>query len=140
MNGRIKLTELMSKPAPSPSPENREAMSHIGLDEATDASDRCGRSAARGLFQGVILELENGNRDGVFYGAILGRIRLNPSVGISFVFEDAEGLWKVEINGSNLGDLHRELTLGRRESVNCTGGSVTAIEIKAWSPPGKKQV
>ena len=51
-------------------------------------------------------------------------------------FEDGEGLWRVEVTGNNLGGLHRDLTLGRRESIR-VGDSVTAIEIKAWTPPGK---
>jgi hypothetical protein len=105
-------------------------------DGATEADEKCRRATARGLFQGVILELENGDREGIFYGAILGRIRYNPSVGVSFLFEDGEGLWRVEVTGNNLGGLHRDLTLGRRESIR-VGASVTAIEIKAWTPPGK---
>ena len=106
-------------------------------EDAAEAADRCGRSSARGLFQGVILERESGDLEGVYYGAILGRVRYNPSVGVSFIFEDAEGLWKVTIAGRNLHDMHRELTLGRRESIRL-GDNVTEIDIKAWSPQPKK--
>jgi hypothetical protein len=41
------------------------------------------------------------------------------------------------IKGNNLEELHRELTLGRRESIHL-GAAVTAIKITAWSLPGKK--
>lgn len=106
-------------------------------EDAAEAEDGCGRASARGLFQGVLLELESGDKEGVYYGAILGRVRFNPSVGISFIFEDTEGLWKVTVTGRNLHRMHRDLTLGRRESIRM-GDNVTAIDIKAWSPPGKK--
>jgi hypothetical protein len=115
----------------------QEPLETVPDDEASEASDGCGRSATRGLFQGVILEMENGDREGIFYGAILGRVRFHPSVGISFIFEHGEGMWKVTISGNNLGNLHRELVLGRRESVRC-GDAVQSIGLKAWSPSGKK--
>lgn len=100
--------------------------------DAGEASDRCGRAANRGLIQGVILELPDGNREGVFYGSILGRVRFDPSRGIAFVFEDAEGMWKVTITGHDLHGLHRDLVLGRRESVRY-GEYVNGIEITAWT-------
>jgi hypothetical protein len=50
-----------------------------------------------GPIQGVILELENGDLEGVLYGAVLGRIRYNLSIEVSFAYKDGEGLWKVEI-------------------------------------------
>lgn len=106
-------------------------------NESEAAADGCGLNTTRGLLQGVIIERENKDREGVFYGAIMGRIRYNPSVGVSFIFEDAEGFWKVEIRGNNLEGLHRDLVLGRRELVHL-GGAVTEIDIKAWTPPGKK--
>jgi hypothetical protein len=77
----------------------QEPLETVPDDEASEASDGCGRSATRGLFQGVILEMENGDREGIFYGAILGRVRFHPSVGISFIFEHGEGMWKVTISG-----------------------------------------
>ncbi|OWK35216.1 hypothetical protein FRUB_04506 [Fimbriiglobus ruber] len=43
----------------------------------------------------------------------------------------------VRVTGRNLHDMHRELTLGRRESIR-PRDNVTEIDIKAWSPPGKK--
>ncbi|WP_238537830.1 hypothetical protein [Zavarzinella formosa] len=68
---------------------------------------------------------------------MLGRFRYNPSIGVSFVFETEDGKHKVEITGNKLESLHRDLTLGRRESVR-VGDAVTGIEVKGWSPPGKK--
>lgn len=64
--------------------------------------------------------------------AILGRFKYKPSIGVSFIFEDAEGMWKLEVKGNNLWNLHRDLTLGRRESVHI-GEAVTSIDITGWS-------
>jgi hypothetical protein len=43
----------------------------------------------------------------------------------------------VTIIGRYLHDMHRDLTLGRRKSIRL-GENVTEIDIRAWSPPGKK--
>ncbi len=135
MNEKINKFWGNDKPAAAPKAED---MPKIQPDEAVDASDRCGRAAARGMFPGVILEMPNGDFEGVYYGAILGRVRLDPSRGITFVFEDADGTWKVTITGNNLHDLHRDLTLMRREAIHSRGESVSDITIAAFTPPGKK--
>jgi hypothetical protein len=84
----------------------------------------------------VILDLDKAEHEGVFYGAILGSVRYNPSVGVTFIFEDAEGMWKVRLEGSNLHRLYRDLTLDRRESVR-TGEAVTSIEFVGLASTGR---
>lgn len=54
-------------------------------DDTAEAPNRRGRETAMSLYQGIFLELEDGNLEGVLYGAILGRIRYNSSLGVSFI-------------------------------------------------------
>jgi hypothetical protein len=93
-----------------------------------------GMSAARGALAGVALEMPSGDTEGIYYAAILGRIRHDPSKGVSFVFEDADGLWKVEIAGNNLFALARELRLCRRDTVRVNGDTVLGISIVPYVP------
>lgn len=137
--GKSKLEGLLrSQPAPGASQPSKpiELLEPEGDTIETEAADRCGRSSARGHFNGFVIEMDNGNREGFFYGSIAGRVRYNPSLGVTFIAEDAEGFWKVTIRGHNLFELHRELVLARRESIRL-GTNVTDIEIVAWNPPKK---
>ena len=128
MTGRKHLDEALNS-------HGQDTMQHVSGDDCSEASDRAGRGCQRGQLQGVIIERANGDCEGVFYGAIQGRVRYNPSKGITFIFEDAEGLWLVTILGHGLDGMHRDLVLGRRESINCKSEAVREIRIEAWTPP-----
>ncbi len=99
-----------------------------------EAADGAGVSVGRGALAGVGLEMPSGEVECVFYAAIAGRIRYHPARGVLFVFEDADGMWKVEIEGEGLAGLARDLRLCRRDSVH-PGGPVRSINISAYTPP-----
>jgi hypothetical protein len=105
-------------------------------DEGESFSDRCG------LFgkypqQGVVLEMENGDHIGVFYGSICSAIVFIPTLGIHFQFVDAGDIVKeVLVTGTNseeslgfLRQLHRHLTQGKRETLHCRKPILTGIAI-----------
>lgn len=96
-------------------------------DDDLEPAHKCWRSSNRGMCQGVVLEFENGNREGIFYTAILGMVSYNPSKGITFSAECNGAVVTVDIDGNNLESLHRDLTLGRCERIGL-GEAVTAIQ------------
>jgi hypothetical protein len=128
MTGRKHLDEALNSHGQPP-------MESVASEDCKEASDRAGINCQRGQLQGVSLELENGDCEGVFYGAIQGRVRFNPSKGITFIFEDADGLWLVTIQGNNLYGMYRDLYLGRRESITTKGDCVRSIVIEVYTPP-----
>jgi hypothetical protein len=116
-------------------------MELIPNEESVEALDRCGGSTAAGLFRGAFLKLENGNLVGLYYRAILSRIRYNPFFGISSV-EDTEAPHKVQIEGRQLACTEREpwavglyQDLGRRHRHR--DQSVAAAEVVSRAGAGE---
>jgi hypothetical protein len=105
-------------------------------DEGDSFSDRCGLYGKYPQ-QGVVLEMENGDQIGVFYGSICSEITFIPTLGIQFDYVGKGDIVKeVVLIGADSKEsldlfrqLHRHLTQGKRESIHIKHPVLTAIKI-----------
>lgn len=105
-------------------------------DEGESFSDRCGLYGKYPQ-QGVVLEMENGDHIGVFYGSICSEIVFIPTLGIQFDYVGKGDIVKeVVLIGTDSKEsldlfrqLHRHLTQGKRETLHCRKGIVESIRI-----------
>jgi hypothetical protein len=129
MAGESLLNKLKAMGEAGSVPRPREDPPPQPEDDSYEEPAGDGRSARHQVFS-VQLVQANRNAQAVTYQSMHSPLTFDPSRGISFRFENAEGLFEVRIEGRNLDRVYDKLCVGKREVIRQNGETVTAISVR----------